>query len=53
MTTVHMLFAPLHSQKKDIFKLNKRLKNCNPAIVSLCLNFSIDCFDETGLSNEP
>lgn len=41
------------SRKKDIFMCNKRLKHCNPAIVSLSLKFSIDCFDETASSIEP
>lgn len=41
------------SRKKDIFMCNKRLKHCNPTIVSLSLKFSIDCFDETASSIEP
>lgn len=41
------------TRKKGIFRCNKRLKHCNPTIVSLCLKFSIDCFDETPWSIEP
>lgn len=35
------------TRKKGIFRSNKRLRHCNPTIVSLSLEFSIDCFDIT------
>lgn len=39
--------------KMAFFWCNKRLKQCNPTIVSLSLKFSIDCFDETACSTVP
>lgn len=38
------------TRKKNIFRSNKRLRHCNPTIVSLSLEFSVDCFDETARS---
>lgn len=41
------------TRKKGIFRCNKRLKHCNPTIVSLSLKLSINCFDENAWSSEP
>lgn len=38
------------TRKKDIFRSNKRLRHCNPTIVSFSLEFSMYCFKETARS---